>query len=181
LTTSVNATVSQNISVAGAGQVGGNLTVNGSLNAGVITATDFKKADGSPLFNLQNGVISQTLNVAADHVPANYKMAVGGSILAVGLDIKTPQSWPDYVFTDGHKLLTIEEVQQFISTHGHLPGVLSAKEMTAKQNYSVGDMDAKLLEKVEELMLYIIELKKENEASKMQMKNMQLEIDHLRK
>ena len=93
-------------------------------------------------------------------------MAVGGNIIATGIDIKIPQKWPDYVFTDGHKLLTIAEVDQYIKANRHLPGVLSAEEMKAKENYSVSEMDAKLLEKIEEMMLYIIELKKEIESLK---------------
>ncbi len=155
----------QNLSVSGATTVN-TLQVTGAMNAGVITATDFKKADGTSLFNFDNTVISQTLNVAADHVPSNYKMAVGGNIIVTGVDVKIPQKWPDYVFTDRHKLLTLDEVNAYIKEHGHLPGVLSAAEMQTKQNYSLSEMDAKLLEKVEELTLYIIELKKEIEALK---------------
>jgi len=127
LNTSGNASISQNMSVAGSGQVDGDLNVGGNFKAGVVTATDFKKADGSPLLNLDNTVVSQSLSVAADHVPDNYKMAVGGIIIATGIDIKIPQKWPDYVFTGGHKLLSIKEVNTFIKEHGHLPGVQSAQ------------------------------------------------------
>jgi hypothetical protein len=141
--------------------VGGNLNVSGNIKTGVIEANEFKKSDGSPLFNLDNASISKTLAIAADHVPSDYKLAVGGNIIATGVDIKIPQKWPDYVFTDGHKILTIDEVNAYIKEHGHLPGIFSAKEMQAKQNYSVSEMDAKLLEKIEELTLYIVQLKKE--------------------
>ncbi|HTH55435.1 MAG TPA: hypothetical protein VL728_05275 [Cyclobacteriaceae bacterium] len=152
----------QNLYATGAGQVATDLSVGGNLTAGVITGSDFRKTDGTPFINLDNTVISQTLAVGITRqVPANYAMAVGGNIIATGIDIKIPQKWPDYVFTDGHKLLSIEEVNRYIQEHGHLPGVLSAKEMQAKENYSVSEMDSKLLEKIEELTLYIIELKKE--------------------
>ena len=166
INTNGNATITQNLTVSGLSQLGGDVNVGGNLKAGVIEATEFRKSDGSALFNLDNATITQTLKVATDRVPDNYKLAVGGNIIATGIDIKIPQKWPDYVFTDGHKLLTIAEVDQYIKANRHLPGILSAEEMKAKENYSVSEMDAKLLEKIEEMMLYIIELKKEIESLK---------------
>jgi trimeric autotransporter adhesin len=159
----------QNLIVAGTGNINGDLSVAGSVRAGVIEATEFRKPDGSSFFNFDNTVISQTLSVGTTRaVPSNYKVAIEGNIIATGIDIKAPQKWPDYVFADGHKLLTLEEVDAYIKKYGHLPGVLSAKEMEAKQNYSVSEMDAKLLEKMEEMMLYILELKKEIENLKIE-------------
>lgn len=174
INTNGSANVGQNLTVAGAVQVGGNFNASGNVKAGVIEANEFKKSDGTPLFNLDNTSITKTLAVAADHVPSDYKLAVGGNIIATGVDIKIPQKWPDYVFTDGHKLLTIDEVNTFIKEHGHLPGVLSASEMQTKQNYSVSEMDAKLLEKIEELTLYIINQNRE-------MNVMKKEIEELKK
>jgi hypothetical protein len=175
VSTTGDATVSQNLSVLGAGQVGGDLNVSGNLKAGIIEATEFRTADGSSPFNFDNAKITETLTVGTDKaVPSNYKVAVGGNIIATGIDIKIPQKWPDYVFTDGHKLLTIEEVKKFIEEHGHLPNVLSAKEMEEKENYSVSEMDAKLMEKIEELTLYII---KQNE----EMEQMRKDINALMK
>lgn len=78
----------------------------------------------------------------------------------------------DYVFEEDYKLRTLEEVEQFVKTNKHLPEVPSAAEF--KENgYSVGEMDDVLLRKVEELTLYMIELKKENEALKVQNENIQ--------
>jgi hypothetical protein len=54
-------------------------------------------------------------------------------------------------------------VEKFIKSQGHLPGVPSA-EQVVNEGIDVGGMDAKLLEKVEELTLYVIELKKQNES-----------------
>jgi predicted acyltransferase (DUF342 family) len=162
-----NTAIGQNLTVNGSGQMGGDLNVTGNLKAGIVEATEFRTTGGGSPFNFENAVISQTLVVGTDRtVPANYKMAVGGNIIATGIDIKIPQKWPDYVFTDGYKLMTIEEVQAFILKHGHLPNVLSAKEMETKQNYSVSEMDAKMMEKIEELTLYLIQLKEENKELK---------------
>ena len=62
--------------------------------------------------------------------------------------------------------LSIKELDLFVKENGHLPNVPSAKEV-AKNGISLGDMDAVLLEKIEQLTLYMIELKNENEALKL--------------
>ncbi|HEY0655738.1 MAG TPA: hypothetical protein VGD65_21535 [Chryseosolibacter sp.] len=162
-----NISTSQNLLVTGTSQFTGQADF-GTVHAGIIEATEFRTTGGGSPFNFENARISQTLGIATlnNNVPANYKLAVGGNIIATGIDIKIPEKWPDYVFTDGYRLLTIEEVDAFIRKHGHLPGVLSAGQMEKAKNYSVSEMDAKLMEKVEELTLYIIELKKEIEALK---------------
>lgn len=63
--------------------------------------------------------------------------------------------WADYVFEDGYKLLSLEEVKNHIAEEGHLPAMPSAEEVE-EHGVNLGDMDAKLLEKIEELTLYII-------------------------
>ncbi|WP_420574141.1 hypothetical protein [Kordia sp.] len=68
--------------------------------------------------------------------------------------------WADYVFKSDYNLKPLEEVEAFINTNGHLPNVPSATEVE-KEGVNLGEMDAKLLEKIEELTLYVIELKKE--------------------
>lgn len=64
--------------------------------------------------------------------------------------------WADYVFADDYKLLSLKEVKKHIDENGHLPAMPSAEEV-AEQGVNLGEMDAKLLEKIEELTLYIIE------------------------
>ncbi|QHI35903.1 hypothetical protein IMCC3317_12510 [Kordia antarctica] len=68
--------------------------------------------------------------------------------------------WADYVFKSDYNLKPLEEVEAFINTNGHLPNVPSATEIE-KEGLNLGEMDAKLLEKIEELTLYVIQLKKE--------------------
>ncbi len=163
LSTNGSATIAQNLNVNGLSQFGGDLQVTGAVKAGVIEATEFRTSGGGSPFNFDNAIISQTLAIATANntVPTNYKLAVGGNIIATGVDVKIPQKWPDYVFTAEHQRMTLEELQEYIAKHGHLPGISSEPEMKEKQNYSVSEMDAKLLEKIEELALYILELKKE--------------------
>ncbi|BDU51689.1 hypothetical protein [Haliovirga abyssi] len=79
--------------------------------------------------------------------------------------VVTQNVWADYVFENNYKLRPLEEVAKFVKSNKHLPDIPSEKEVKSK-GVSVGDMQAKLLQKVEELTLYMIELKKENEDMK---------------
>lgn len=76
-------------------------------------------------------------------------------------------NWPDYVFEPGYHLLSLPETEAFIQSHGHLPGVPSAAEVQTN-GLDLGDMEAVLLQKVEELTLQVIELQKQVEAMKAQ-------------
>jgi hypothetical protein len=82
----------------------------------------------------------------------------------------TPTNWADFVFKKSYSLPTLESVEQFISDNGHLPGIPSEQEV--KENgVSLNDMQVKLLQKVEELTLYVIELKKQNERLEKQIQS----------
>ncbi len=91
-------------------------------------------------------------------------VCVGGIITAE--EIKLQQdALPDYVFEEDYALMSIKETEAFINEHKHLPEIPSAQE--AKENgVNMGEMQAKLLQKIEELTLYMIEIKKENLAMK---------------
>ena len=69
--------------------------------------------------------------------------------------------WPDYVFDNDYKLLSLSETKSFIDQHGHLPGIPSADEISTKEGFEVGEMQRLLLEKVEELTLHVISLQEE--------------------
>ena len=68
---------------------------------------------------------------------------------------------PDYVFEPQYILRTLTEVEQHIGEHKHLPGIPSVDDKDGWSQLSVGDRDMKLLEKVEELTLYVIDLQKQ--------------------
>jgi hypothetical protein len=97
--------------------------------------------------------------------PGSFKLAVEGVIGAREVQVITTTPWPDYVFAKNYRLRPLSEVAQFIEKQGHLPEVPSATEV-ARHGHKLGEMDAVLLRKVEELTLYLIELQKENEALK---------------
>ncbi len=95
--------------------------------------------------------------------PGSYKLAVNGDIRAK--EIKVETGWSDFVFEPGYKLLSLKETEQYIKRNGHLPEIPSAKEVEAN-GIDLGKMNAKLLMKIEELTLHLIELKKEVEELK---------------
>lgn len=111
------------------------------------------------------------IGITTDKLPDGYTLGVNGGIIATKVKVAIPGSteWPDYVFSTTYELKTLEEVAVFVEKNKHLPGVPSA-DVVAKEGYDVSEMDAKLLEKIEELTLYMIEIKKENEALKKEVK-----------
>jgi hypothetical protein len=94
------------------------------------------------------------------------KLAVNGDIHAKKVKV-TLQGWPDYVFSDSYKLKSLEEIEAHIKEKKHLPGIPSQKEIE-ENGLDLGDMQAKMMEKIEELTLHTIEMNKELNQLKMQ-------------
>jgi hypothetical protein len=87
-------------------------------------------------------------------------LAVNGTITAKDVMV-TNSGWPDFVFDPKYRLRPLSEVGVYIRAHGHLPDVPSAKEV-AERGLSLGEMQATLLAKIEELTLHVIRLDEEN-------------------
>ncbi len=96
------------------------------------------------------------LNNLTDRLPTDYKLAVGGKIIAEEVRIKLIKDWADYVFDPEYRLTSLPEVERFIQTHHRLPNIPSATEAEG-QGIDIGQMQTKLLAKVEELTLHLIE------------------------
>ncbi|SNY99618.1 fibronectin type III domain-containing protein, partial [Flagellimonas pacifica] len=101
-----------------------------------------------------------------------YRLAVAGNVIAEGVKVELQGNWPDFVFLKEYDLMGLEQVRQFIKENGHLPNIPSAKNVEAN-GIDLGKMDAKLLQKIEELTLYLLmqqkqidKLNKELEALK---------------
>ena len=95
-----------------------------------------------------------------------YKLTVTGKIICEELKVKLVSSgWPDYVFDKKYKLPTLSDVEKFIAKNNHLPNIPSAVEVE-KNGIEVGDMQKKMMEKIEELTLYIISLQKQVDVLK---------------
>lgn len=111
---------------------------------------------------------------------ANVKLQVMGEAYVEGrvrcteveVALAASFTWPDYVFNSGYKLRSLYDVESFINTNKHLPDVPSQDEI-ANGGINLGEMNATLLQKVEELTLYMIDLKKENDALKARVSNLE--------
>ncbi|WP_416864900.1 MAG: hypothetical protein ACMVP2_20575 [Imperialibacter sp.] len=113
-----------------------------------------------------------TVGIGTETLDPAFKLLVNGKIKAEEIQVVVDVP-ADYVFEDNYYLKPLAEVEAYIKEKHHLPGIPSADEIK-EQGWQVGEMNNKLLEKVEELTLYMIELKKENEE-------MRQEIDQLKK
>lgn len=94
-----------------------------------------------------------------------YRLSVNGAMRAHRVKVYT--TWADYVFEEGYKLPTLEEVETHIKEKGHLQDIPSAKEVEAN-GIELGEMNKLLLQKIEELTLYTIELNKQVQELKSQ-------------
>ena len=73
--------------------------------------------------------------------------------------IVTLDPFPDYVFSKSYKLKSLDELEKYIKENGHLPGIPKESEVK-KEGLNIGEMQAKLLEKIEEMTLYMIKMQK---------------------
>lgn len=94
-----------------------------------------------------------------------YKVAIDGKMIIEEVRVQNSSVWPDYVFNDDYKLPSIREVASHIRKNKHLPGIPSAREIET-DGHHLGTMQVKMIEKIEELTLYIIQLNEELSAVK---------------
>lgn len=114
-----------------------------------------------------NAVITGNVRIGTTVTPSGYKLAVDGKAICTELLVRLVPNWPDYVFANNYKLPGLDEVEDFIKKNNHLPGIPSAKNIE-QNGMNIGEMQKMQMEKIEELTLYIIELKKEIEKLKKQ-------------
>lgn len=98
------------------------------------------------------------------NLPNGYRLFVDDGIITERLRVAVTNSsdWADYVFEDDYELRPISEVAAFIEEHKHLPGIPSAESVVAS-GIDVAKMDAALLQKIEELTLYMVQLEAQNQ------------------
>src|SRR3989339_371949 len=113
-----------------------------------------------PLMTLANG----TVGIGTLTPNSSCKLDVNGIIRAkeikVSLNAGSGTVFPDFVFKPGYNLQRLENIEDFIKQKRHLPGIPSAKEAEEK-GVALGEMQLKLLRKIEELTLYVIEQQKQ--------------------
>lgn len=106
-----------------------------------------------------------------------HKLAVEGTIGARKL-IVSQSTWADFVFHPSYTLPALQEVETFIKEHQHLPGIPSEAVIKA-EGLDVGDMNKKLLQKVEELTLYMIDMQKRQALLETENNELKGRIKHL--
>ncbi len=124
--------------------------------------------NASLLFVRDDGLISMDkLKLGSRVVDPNspyidtYKLSVDGTIITTEVVVSNKdEDWSDFVFNEDYTLMPLDELEKNIIKNKHLPGIPSTKEVTEK-GVKVGEMQSKLLQKIKELTLYIIQLKKE--------------------
>ena len=173
-------------------QVTGNSYFNGNMGVGTAYPTAQLHTTGSVRFagltsdSTQTNVIVSDANGnlylrSASSLAANdiirSSLAVNGPIKAKRLTL-SPADWPDYVFDSSYRLPALPDVESYIHRQHHLPGIASAAEVQ-KEGTDVGDSQAALLKKVEELTLYIIDQDKKLEAQKAEIQALKTELEML--
>lgn len=118
--------------------------------------------EGPKITILQNG----NVGIGTASNPANA-LDVNGVIRAK--EVKVETGWADFVFEDGYDLPSLTDVEAHIIEHKHLPGIPAEAEVKAN-GVSLGEMNVKLLQKIEELTLYVIEQNKRIEALEKEIK-----------
>lgn len=100
------------------------------------------------------------VSIGTTAVANGYKVSVAGKVMCEELRVQLRASWPDYVFNNNYKLLPLAELKTFIEKNNHLPNIPKAS-VIEKEGMEVGDMQKKMMQKIEELTLYILDLQKQ--------------------
>ena len=135
-------------------------------------ATDISANGGRDLYMIAGGNLllnpwNNAGNVGIGVTQPQTKLAVNGDITAKKIKV-TQTGWPDYVFDSSYLLLSLSQIETFIKENKHLPEVPSAAQVK-KEGLDLGDNQAVLLKKIEELTLYIIQQNKQIEHQNKQL------------
>ena len=148
------------------------LEIRGNTNTNLSSSLNVRNNVGSSILKVRDDGKVTVGAVPDNKIVGNYSLYVENGIL-VGMckiaNINTAD-WSDFVFYDDYNLMPLYEVEKFIKKHKHLPDVPSASEVS-KTGIDVAKMDALLLQKIEELTLYNIQLQKQIDELNKQMEN----------
>ncbi|HVI49031.1 MAG TPA: hypothetical protein VM802_29465 [Chitinophaga sp.] len=169
------------------GAAGLGYTMHGEGNAQAAGWVGFYKADNTRLGYIGSSA-SDMYYVAennARHVftgghvwiaTPDAEFVVNGKVTAKRVRVTQAMPWPDFVFEKNYTLPSLYDVENYINQNKHLPDIPSQQEVAA-EGIDLGEMNRKLLQKVEELTLYIIELKKESAKQSARIEELEKAVD----
>jgi hypothetical protein len=179
--------------------VTGNIKFSGVLIAGSNAGTEGQVLTSAgpnavPTWATQTGgggtsqwvTTGTTINYGNGNVGINtndtkgYKFAVNGEAIFNRAVVKQYAAWPDFVFQKEYKLPSLKSLEAFINANKHLPNIPSAAEVE-KNGIDLGSNQAALLQKIEELTLYIIEQNKKQEEQNKQLEQLQKQLNEQNK
>ncbi len=141
------------------------LDVSGTINAANILIND-APLPSSPWTLSGNNVSYTSGNVGiGTSNTQGYMFAVAGNMVAEAVKVELEGNWPDFVFEKDYDLQSLKEIEAYINKNRHLPNVPSAEEIK-NNGINLGEMDATLLQKIEELTLHSIQQQKEIDSLK---------------
>jgi len=153
-----SSTLMGNVTVGTTSQPANLNVINGALSAKSANITGDLVADSATITNLTTATLNLS-NTTLDNlsvITLNAKNAfVNGKIKTKEIEV-TVQGWGDHVFAEDYNLMPLNEVAQYIKENSHLPEIPSAKEVV-ENGIELGGMQRKLIMKIEELTLYILQ------------------------
>ncbi len=174
------------LSIQGDGSTTGSAVINfkhsgngmsiglGTTSNNFIIGNSWNPESGTYL-TIQDG--TGKIGIGTADFTGNHKLRVEGSIGAREMKVET-SGWSDFVFENDYDLRTLEEVEEHINENGHLPEIPNEAEVT-ENGINLGEMNAKLLQKIEELTLYLIEQNKQLEKANQNITELQEKVSIL--
>lgn len=151
--------INTSMSAIASSPAGVNFMVNGAAVIGNVTATtltDINTAAGYSLY-VANGILTEKVKVSLQAA-----------------------TWADYVFAKDYKMMSLPQVEKFYKANKHLPNVPSAAELE-KTGLDMVKTDAKLMEKIEELTIYMVDLNKQVQSLKAENSKLKKQVSQLKK
>jgi hypothetical protein len=144
------------------------------IGGGGVSDADWLKPDGTLPMSIDDNIytngkvginVTEFPELVGTEDVSFYNLFVTGGILTEEVRVALVDEWADYVFKEDYKLASLKEVEEHITKKGHLKNIPSEAEVKAN-GIELGEMDKLLLEKIEELTLYVIDLNKKVEEQK---------------
>jgi hypothetical protein len=146
---------------------------------GVYSAASGGTTNWAGYFAAGNVYAANNVMIGVETGATGYRLSVDGKIMCEEVRVQNSLAWPDYVFKQGYQLPSLSELEAVIRDEGHLPGIPSSEEV-AEQGIQVGEMQTKLLEKIEELTLYVIDQSRKLDRQTRENEELRAEIGRLK-